>query len=260
MIDVMLPLAHEAGALALAHFGRLSQGSVAAKGPLDLVTIADREVEALVIDRLRAAFPDDGILGEEGGDIAGTTGRIWVIDPIDGTFNFVRGGLQWTVSIGLWQAGRPAFGIVHAPAAGMVLSGGIDCAPQLNGSALRPLAAYDPARSSVGFSLGGRNFPLDERIVTLRALMDQVGAMPRICNSATWSMIEVATGEADAYVCHGESAWDVMGMYPILTALGASSSLDWAETPLDRKLRFAIGKPEAVALCAAAQQAVIGTD
>lgn len=249
MHDLLLPIAREAGALAMSHFGQLGAGAVSAKGPLDLVTVADRAVEALIIDRLRAAFPEDGILGEEGGSITGRSGRVWVIDPIDGTFNFVRGGREWSVSIGLWDGTRPVFGVVHAPVAGLTVTGGADQAPQLNGRPLAPLAPFNPALGSVGFGLGGAAFPLDERIAALRGLKDQAGVMVRICNCATLSLIEVATGESDAYVGYGESAWDVMGIWPVLTALGAEATLDWADTPLDARLRFVIGKPGAVDAC-----------
>lgn len=252
-MHIILPtIAREAGALALAHFGHLAKGSVSAKGPLDLVTVADRAVEALIVSRLQATFPEDGILGEEGGGITGRSGRVWVIDPIDGTFNFVRGGREWSISIGLWDQGRPVFGIVHAPVAGMTLIGGEGMAPELNGKPLPMLGDFDPAIASVGFGLGGGAFPLPERIAVLQHLKARAGAMVRVCNSATLAMIEVATGETDAYVGYGESAWDVMAIWPILTALGATATLDWQQTPLDAKLRFVIGKPGAVDHCAGA--------
>lgn len=248
MFHLLTPLAHEAGELALTHFGTLGHSAVSAKGPLDLVTIADRQVEALITARLRAAFPDDGILGEEGGLTPGTSGRIWVIDPIDGTFNFVRGGRQWAVSIGLWQDGRPVLGIIHAPALNLTLTGGAGHAPLLNGSPLPPLTPYSPERAAVGVGLG-RAIPAPERIAMLRYLTEEAGIMFRCCNATTLSLIELATGEVDGHIGYGESAWDVMAAWPILTALGASSTLDWAATPLDAKLRFVIGKPGLVAAC-----------
>lgn len=250
MFDVLTPLAHDAGDLALSHFGNLLQSEIAAKGPLDLVTEADRAVEALIVSRLRAAFPDDGILGEEGAAIAGTSGRIWVIDPIDGTFNFVRGGKQWAVSIGLWSQGQPVAGIIHAPALGLTLTGGAHHIPTLNGKPLPPLASYQPDRASVGVGLG-RALPAQERIAMLRFLTEDAGIMFRCCNASTLSLLEIATGEVDGHIGYGESAWDVMGIWPILTALGAVSTLDWAKTPLDAKLRFVIGKPALVEVCRA---------
>ena len=248
MLDILTPLAREAGDLALTHFRNLSAAAISEKGPLDLVTIADREVEALIADRLRAVFPEDGILGEEGGMARGSSGRVWVIDPIDGTFNFVRGLWQWAVSIGLWQDGRAVTGIIHAPALELTLTGGEDAAPALNGRALPPLAPFRRDRASVGVGLG-QAVPAPERIEMLRVLMQDLGIVFRHSNATTISLIELAVGDVDGHVGYGESAWDVMGAWPILTALGATSTVDWAQTPLDAKLRFVIGKPELVEAC-----------
>jgi myo-inositol-1(or 4)-monophosphatase len=248
MFEILTPLAQKAGDLAMRHFGHLEQDAISHKGPLDLVTEADRAVEALIISGLLEAFPQDGILGEEGGLISGTSGRIWVIDPIDGTFNFVRGGRQWAVSIGLWQDGLPVAGILHAPALGLTLTGGAGHAPTLNGKPLKPLSAYQPDRASVGVGLG-RAVPSVERIAMLRFLTEDVGTMIRCCNASSIALLEVATGEVDGHVGYGESTWDVMAVWPILTALGAVSTLDWSETSLDSKLRFVIGKPELVRAC-----------
>lgn len=245
MFDVLTPLAHAAGDLALSHFGTLSQAGISAKGPLDLVTEADRAVEALIIAGLRAAFPQDGILGEEGGKLPGTSDRVWVIDPIDGTLNFVRGSRQWAVSIGLWQAGVPVAGIIHAPALGLTLAGGLGHAPTLNGRVLPPLTAYQPDRAVVGVALG-RAMPVAERIEALRYLAEDAGVLFRCCNASTIALLELATGEVDGHVGYGESAWDVMAGWPVLVALGAVSTLDWRQTPLDTKLRYVIGKPALV--------------
>ncbi len=248
MFDILTPLAHEAGALALSHFGNLTTGAVSAKGPLDLVTVADRAVEALIVARLRAAFPEDGILGEEGGLLPGRSGRMWVIDPIDGTFNFVRGGKDWAVSIGLWQADQPVAGVVHAPVQALTLTGGRGHAPEMNGKLLPRLAPYQPDRGAVSVSLGGA-IPSSDRLEMLRFLTEDARIMFRCCNAATLSLIEVATGEVDGHVGYGESAWDVVGIWPILTALGAVSTMDWSRTPLTGKLRYVIGKPDLVEIC-----------
>ncbi|MFN4129484.1 MAG: inositol monophosphatase family protein [Paracoccaceae bacterium] len=248
MFEILTPLAHAAGDLALSHFGNLASGDVESKGPLDLVTEADRAVEALIIARLHEAFPQDSVLGEEGGMIAGGSDRVWVIDPIDGTFNFVRGGAQWAVSIGLWQDGQPVAGVVHAPVMGLTLTGGVDHAPTLNGRPLPPLSPYLPDRAAVGVSLG-RAIPVAERIAMLRFLSDEADIKFRCCNASTISLMEMAIGEVDGHVGYGESAWDVMAVWPVLMALGAVSTMDWATTPLDAKLHYVIGKPGLVEVC-----------
>jgi myo-inositol-1(or 4)-monophosphatase len=118
----------------------------------------------------------------------------------------------------------------------------------LNGQPLRPLSAYQPDRAAVGVGLG-RAVPSGDRIEMLRFLTEDVGTMIRCCNASSIALLEVATGEVDGHVGYGESTWDVMAVWPVLTALGAASTLDWPTTSLDAKLRFVIGKPELVDAC-----------
>lgn len=233
-------IAREAGKLALTHFRSLANLPVESKGHLDLVTLADRQVEELLIARLMDAFPDDGIFGEEGGDVSGTSGRIWVIDPIDGTFNFVRGGQNWAVSIGLYQNRRPVFGVIHAPVRDLTLVGGDTVPTRLNGRPMRPLPAFDLSRASTGFSFHPTISTAD-RLEAIRFISDDLGINFRLCGSATMSLIEVAMGETDGYLSLGDSTWDVMAALPILANLGVVHTIDWDRTELTSKLRFACG-------------------
>ena len=93
-------IAREAGKLAYDYFGRRAQLEIEHKGMQDLVSVADRAVEDLIRARLSGAFPDDDLLGEEGGGAARRPGAgLWVIDPIDGTANFLRGMPYWSVAL-----------------------------------------------------------------------------------------------------------------------------------------------------------------
>jgi myo-inositol-1(or 4)-monophosphatase len=245
MFDILSDIVNEAGKLALSHFGKLSDASVNQKGPLDLVTVADREVERLIQERLQAAFPDDGIFGEEGASVLGTSGRTWVVDPIDGTFNFVRGGHQWSISVGLLAEGTPMWGIVHAPASEITIMGGLEDPPRLNGRELKALRPFDPAKAVVGVSLGSK-CPKNERVRLVRFLIEESGMMFRNCNAATHALIELATGEVDGHVALGDSTWDVLGMWPVLMRLGAVSTLTWKDRALGETLRYVVGKEEIV--------------
>ncbi|MGK6315793.1 inositol monophosphatase family protein [Neorhizobium sp. DT-125] len=233
-------IARQAGKLALAHFRSLADLPVETKGHLDLVTEADRQVERLLIDRLRQAFPEDGIFGEEGGDIPGRSGRIWVIDPIDGTFNFVRGGQNWAVSIGLYENRRPVFGVIHAPARDLMITGGTMILAQLNGKPIKPLPALDMSRASTGFSFHP-TVSTAERLEAVRFISEDLGISFRFCGAATISLVEVMLGETDGYLSIGDSTWDVMAALPILASLGVSHTIDWDRTELSQKLRFACG-------------------
>src|SRR5271169_2636010 len=106
-------IAREAGALAWRYFRRGTDLAVQTKGRQDFVTVADHAVEALLRARLKHAFATDAILGEEGG---GELGRnLWVIDPIDGTLNFVHGVRYWCISIGFIANGERRIGVVFDP-------------------------------------------------------------------------------------------------------------------------------------------------
>ena len=83
----------------------------------DLVSDVDLASEQMIGDALTALWPDDGILGEEGHDIAGTSGRRWIVDPIDGTRNYVTASGPWSVSIALHVGDRAVAAVVHDPAA-----------------------------------------------------------------------------------------------------------------------------------------------
>jgi len=242
-------LARDAGALALAHFRRLGRVGVESKGHLDLVTQADTEVERFLTDRLRTAFPRDGVFGEEGAAHPGTSGRLWVIDPIDGTFNFVRGSANWAISVGLWQDGAPRFGVIHAPARGQTLVGGEGLTATLNGRPMARRQGLDRGRAACGLGFHPV-IPVAQRLETLRFVMDQAGMSVRCNGSATISLIEVGLGEVDGYLGTGESSWDLMAALPILAQIGIGATVDWAAVELSEKLRFACGTPEFLDLVA----------
>lgn len=236
-------IARRAGDLALAHFHRLSSVPVEAKGHLDLVTAADQEVEALVTQALIDAFPDDGVFGEEGASRQGVSGRTWVIDPIDGTFNFVRGGDQWAVSIGLYEDARPVFGVVHVPVRGQTLVGGSGLKSTLNGVEMEQRTGMKSQQAACGVGFHPV-IPVDLRLETLRFVLEKAQMSFRCCGSATLSLIEIAQGQVDGYLGTGESTWDLMAAVPILEQIGICCTVDWAKTDLNDKLRFACGTPE----------------
>jgi fructose-1,6-bisphosphatase/inositol monophosphatase family enzyme len=115
-IEVCRDVARRAGELALLHAAKgVRREDKADDSP---VTVADRECERLIVSELRAAFPGDGFLGEEGADHGGTTGRLWIVDPIDGTRDFVRGLPTWSNLIGLEVDGEVVLGTCNLAAQG----------------------------------------------------------------------------------------------------------------------------------------------
>jgi len=245
--DAVEDIAVQAGEIALRYFRQLSTLPVESKGHLDLVTVADQEVERFISERLQALFPDDGLVGEEGSNVKGGTRRIWVVDPIDGTFNFVRGGDQWAVSIGLLQDGVPEFGVIRVPARDQTFRGGHKCEPAINGRRLDPIKTMDPSRGAAGVETHPV-IPTAQRLDVLRFLMDEARLSFRCYGSATISLLEIATGQADGHIGLGESTWDVVAAHAILAPLGVVSTIDWLNTDLSAKLRYACGRPEFLTL------------
>ncbi|WP_143242778.1 inositol monophosphatase family protein [Agrobacterium tumefaciens] len=240
MEAVVEAIAREAGLIALAHFQALATLPVERKGHLDLVTDADRQVEQFLIENLRQAFPHDGVYGEEGGNVAGVSGRTWIIDPIDGTFNFVRGSQNWAISIGLFEEDRPVFGVIFAPARQMMITGGDGIEAKINGKPMPVLPAFDLSRASTGIGLHP-SIATEDRLEVLRFISDDLRINFRCCGSSALSLVEVATGETDGYVALGDATWDVMAGLPILSSLGVSHTIDWSHVNLQDKLRFACG-------------------
>ena len=106
----------------------------------DVVTAADHAAERLVVETLAVERPDDGVLGEEGASRDGTSGRTWVIDPVDGTYNFVAGLDWWCSAIALVDGDDLVLGAVHHPATGRTFVGGPDLPTTVDGVPLEPLA------------------------------------------------------------------------------------------------------------------------
>jgi len=239
-MSVVEGIARKAGEIGRAHFRLRANLPVEKKGHLDLVTEADKAVEAVIVAHLLEAFPDDGVFGEEGGSIDGTSGRIWVIDPIDGTFNFVRGSQDWAVSIGLYEDRRPTFGVIYAPIRDLMLVGGDGIPTTLNGIPMKPLPALDLSQASTGLGMHP-SVSADDRQEAIRFISDELRISFRISGSATASLISVAMGETDGYVALADATWDVMAALPILANLGAVHTIDWDSVKLEEKLRFACG-------------------
>ena len=108
-------IARDAGAMALDFFRDISALDIKSKGTQDMVSNADLEVETFVRAQLAAAFPDDGIVGEEHAPVPSSSGWTWVIDPIDGTANFVAGIPQWCVILTCVKDDTTQLGVIFEP-------------------------------------------------------------------------------------------------------------------------------------------------
>src|SRR5580698_10401854 len=119
-LAIVVEIARKAGELALkTREGNINVESKADESP---VTIADRECEKLIVAELQRAFPEDGLLGEEGASGESSNGRRWIIGPIDGTRDFIRGMGAWSVLIGLEERGNVVAGFAYFPSTGEMYS------------------------------------------------------------------------------------------------------------------------------------------
>jgi myo-inositol-1(or 4)-monophosphatase len=201
-------IAREAGALLRGAFAgpelRISSKST----PTDLVSEADHAAERLIRERLAAARPDDGVLGEEGGDRAGTSGVHWVVDPLDGTVNFLFDLPQWAVSIACQDADGALAGVVYDPLRDELFSAERDGTATLDGAPIRPSTREDLATALVGTGFGYDAEVRRAQAAVVARLLPEVRDIRRF-GSAAIDLAWTACGRLDAYYEHGLNLWDL---------------------------------------------------
>jgi len=214
-----LDLVREAGELALRHFQSLATLVVHRKGPRDVVSEADTEVEDLVRARLREAFPTDGFLGEETGslEVDGSTGT-WVVDPIDGTQPFVSGLRSWCVSIAYVREGRVELGFVNSPAADELFVGRRGGEATLNGAAITPHTGTSLTDGLV--YVGASPRVTAEQVVPMVDRLLRAGGMFVRSGSGALGLCDVACGRLLGYVEPHINTWDCLGAVAVLEAAG----------------------------------------
>lgn len=202
-------LAERAGQLGMRFFERLDQLTIESKGHQDMVSEADREVELFVRAELAKAYPDDGIVGEEHAPKAGATGYDWVIDPIDGTANFVNGIPAWCVAIACARDGVAVTGVTHEPCTGETFYGEKGGGAWLNGRPIRVTASTSLAEGSVGVGFASRQ--RNSKVAALIGdLIGEGGVFYRNASGALM-LAYVASGRLIGYVEQQMNAWDCLG-------------------------------------------------
>lgn len=209
-LDLALALADRADAITLARFGALDL-RVDTKPDLTPVTDADQAVETALRAVLAAERPDDQILGEEFGGTAAFTGRQWIIDPIDGTKNFVRGVPIWATLIALLDDGVPILGVISAPALHRRwwASNGQGAFGSVAGAAARRLSVSSVTEvGSSSLTFAGLNYWAARGL--REQFLDLAGSVWRARSYGDfWAYCLVAEGAADAAVEPVVSVWDL---------------------------------------------------
>jgi myo-inositol-1(or 4)-monophosphatase len=207
-VNVMVKVARHAGNLLLRQIGRLESLNVVEKARQDYASEVDSQVETEIIRELRRAFPDHAFLGEESGPI-GKSRYTWIIDPLDGTSNYLRGLPHFCVSLALVEKGEPLHGVVYDPLRNELFTASRGSGAFLNDRRLRVAT-----RTELGGAMLATGFPPRERarlapqLEAVRRLLDEAEDIRRT-GSAALDLAYVACGRVDGYFEAGVKPWDI---------------------------------------------------
>lgn len=230
-LEIALEAAHAAGALLRDAYDR-GPTRVDHKGAVDLVTEVDEACEAAVRRVLSRHTPDIEVLGEEQGGAWEAATR-WVIDPIDGTTNFVHGFPWFAVSIALEVDGEPRAGVVYAPVDDRCFAAAAGQGATLNDSPIRvsQVSALSQALVATGFPYDRRQ-RLDALLARVRTLLDRAQGVRR-AGAASLDLALVAAGQLDAYWEVGLKPWDIAAGQLLITEAGGRVTNHDGSQPLD---------------------------
>ena len=220
-----ISLCQSAGLLARDYFAQRDQLRVDRKGSHDWVSEADRKVESFIRERISEAWPDDRIVGEEHGGTSGENGFTWVIDPIDGTTNFLNGIPTWTIVLAGVAEGKTQFGVVHDPIYGETFSALRGSGARLNGQAVHVAEGKSLNEGTVGMGYSNRISP--ENVTSIVNALVVSGTMFNRNASGALSLAYVAAGRMLGYVEEHMNAWDCLaGQLLVAEAGGAVEDQD----------------------------------
>jgi myo-inositol-1(or 4)-monophosphatase len=209
MIETATAAARRGGDVLLSYWRNLPQSSIEQKALNDFVSRADRESEAIIVETLLASSPADSIVGEEGSRRSGSSGREWIIDPLDGTSNFIAGFPFWCISIGVREKGRLVGGVVFDPLRDELYRAEKGSGAFRNTERLSVTGrdSADGAFLATGFPFRARE-RIDEYLAIFRALFLRARAIRR-AGSAALDLAGVAAGIFDGFFEFRLSAWDI---------------------------------------------------
>ncbi|HSJ19921.1 MAG TPA: inositol monophosphatase family protein [Nocardioidaceae bacterium] len=208
LLDLARSVALEAAALVRQRRRAGVEVAATKSSPVDVVTEADRAAEELIYSRLTRARPDDGFLGEEGYSASSASGVTWVVDPIDGTVNFLYDLPQYAVSIAASRDGEVVAGVVVNVASGEVFAASRGDGATLDG---RPVRVREVVPLDQSLVATGFNYVREVRTLQAAAVARMLGSVRdvRRLGSAALDLCALAAGRLDGYVEEGLNAWDL---------------------------------------------------
>jgi myo-inositol-1(or 4)-monophosphatase len=214
LLGLAVDVAKRAGALLLERFQAGREPALASKStPTDLVSEADLASERLIRDTLALARPADGFLGEEGGGEEGSSGLTWVVDPLDGTINFLFGIPQWCVSVAVTDAHGSLVGAIFDPCRDELFAAARDGASLLNGAPIAPPERARLASAELASAMVATGFAYDADVrgaqaEVLARVVPRVRDIRRL-GSAALDLAWTAAGRYDAYFERTTKPWDI---------------------------------------------------
>ena len=234
-VNIMIKAARKAGRGLLRDFGEVENLQVSAKGPGDFVSRADLKAEEIVRSELMAARPNYGWVGEESAAVAGADPtRRWLVDPLDGTTNFLHGLPHWAVSIALEHKGEVVAGVVYDPVKDEIFVAEKGAGAWMNDRRLRVSGRRDLLEMifATGIPFGGRQ-ELPRTLRELAALMPRTAGVRR-WGTASLDLAYVAAGRFDGFWERGLHAWDVAaGSLLVREAGGFVGTIEGEGSPID---------------------------
>ncbi len=236
LLTVMIQAAQKAGRALIRDFGEVEHLQVSRKGPADFVSRADTMAEQIVVDELKKARPGYGFLLEEGGEIAGSdTSNRWLVDPLDGTTNFLHGIAHFAVSVALERDRKIEAGVVYEPVGDQLYFAERGQGAFLGDRRLRVSARRDPTASifATGIPFMGR--PDHEPFLgQLKAVMAGTAGVRRF-GTASLDLAFVAAGRFDGFWEQGLSPWDMAaGIILVREAGGMVTDMKGRDQMLER--------------------------
>lgn len=226
-INVMVKAAEKAARSLNRDFGEVEQLQVSRKGPADFVSAADKRAEQVIFDELKYARPNYGFLMEEGGEVKGTADARFIIDPLDGTTNFLHGIPQWAISIALEEKGEVTAGIVYDPVKDELFQAVKGQGAFLRRKRLRVSGRGNMEMAIVATGAPRRALNNHEQFFKEQRAVWETGASLRRFGAAALDLVYVAAGRYDGFWERNLNQWDVAaGLLIVREAGGFICDLD----------------------------------
>ena len=231
LLNIAIQAARRAGEIIVRGLNRLHRLEVRAKGQNDFVSEIDTAAEQDIIETVRRRYPQHAFLAEESGQSGDDNEFVWIIDPLDGTTNFLHGYPQFAVSIGVQRRGRMEHAVVYDPMRQELFTASRGEGAQLDGKRIRvsPHIGLERALIGTGFPYRSNLQWLDPYMAMLKAVIQETAGIRRP-GSAALDLAYVAAGRLDAFWELGLSPWDTAaGMLLITEAGGMVGRLNGSE-------------------------------